>query len=137
MILTMAIALFSIAEMATIKTTYEVDAERPVPNDDTLEPNDSSFVPDKEPENIKAEDEEAIELPDWLITFNDYMELKDDSEFQIDNFVENLEDDEVRDLFAILYLMENDEKLTETFDNVETIVKTEESHEVIEESVNL
>lgn len=107
MILTIAIALLAIAEMAAINTTYEVEAERAVPNAAILEPNDSSPVLYEE--NILTEDKQAIELPDWLITFNNYMEFQNDSEYQIDNFVENLTDDEVRDLFATLYLMENDE----------------------------
>ena len=50
-----------------------------------------------------------IKLPDWFVEFNNYMELEDESEFDLDGFLDHLQDDEVQDLSFLLYLMEGDE----------------------------
>ena len=48
------------------------------------------------------------EVPDWLIILNDFMELEDDSEFDLAGFLDGLNDDEINDLSALLLLMEDD-----------------------------
>ena len=55
--------------------------------------------------------DEKIELPDWLVTFNNYLELEDESEFDLDEFLDQLQDEEAQDLSLILYLMEGKEDL--------------------------
>ena len=55
--------------------------------------------------------DEKIELPDWLVTFNNYLELEDESEFDLDEFLDQLLDEEAQDLSLILYLMEGKEDL--------------------------
>ena len=92
--ITIAIALLSTAKAAAITTANQIEAENPPSN--------------QMPQIIENEAEE-IKLPDWFVKFNNYMELENESDFDLDGFLDQLQDDEVQDLSFLLYIMEDDE----------------------------
>ena len=89
------IAMLSTAQAAAITTqaANKIVAEEPMTNE------------------MVEEMDEKIELPNWLVTFNNYLELEDESEFDLDEFLDQLQDEEAQDLSLILYLMEGKEDL--------------------------
>ena len=91
---TIAIALLSTAKAAAITSANQIEVEKPL----------SSEIQ----QNMEHEVGQ-IQLPDWFVKFNNYMELEDESEFDLDGFLDQLQDDEVQDLSFLLYLMEDDE----------------------------
>ena len=92
--LSIAIAVFSTANAAAIaKANQNKDLE--------LLSNDISVMQENGDEKMK--------LPDWFVTFNNYLELEDESEFDLDEFLDELQDSEVQDLSFLLYLMEGGE----------------------------
>ena len=92
---TIAIALLSTAKSAAIKsTTNQIEVEKPLASE--MQQNMENEVG-------------QIKLPDWFVKFNNYMELEDESEFDLDGFLDQLQDDEVQDLSFLLSLMEGDE----------------------------
>ena len=98
---TIAIALLSTAKAAAITTTNHIEAESPSSN--------------QMPQIIENGAEE-IKLPDWFVKFNNYLELENESEFDLDGFLDQLQDDEVQDLSFLLYLMEDDESYDDDFE---------------------
>ena len=91
---TIAIALLSTAKAAAITTANQIEVEKPLSSE--MQQNMENEVG-------------QIKLPDWFVKFNNYMELEDESEFDLDGFLDHLQDDEVQDLSFLLYLMEGDE----------------------------
>ena len=91
---TIAIALLSTAKSAAIKTANQIEVKKPLTNE--------------VPQNIEN-GVEHIKLPDWFVKFNNYMKLEDESEFDLDGFLDQLQDEEIQDLSLLLYLMEGDE----------------------------
>ena len=96
-----ALAIISTVQSAAIKT-----------NVSSLDHSTIENVPKNLENEIKSEiiaqSEDSIteEIPDWLIEF----------EFDLDNFLENLEQNEVEDVFDLLVLM-MDEELSVTEKN--------------------
>ena len=91
---TIAIALLSTAKAATITTASQIEAESPSSN---------------EMQQIIENGAAEIKLPDWFVKFNSYMELENESDFDLDGFLDQLQDDEVQDLSFLLYLMDGNE----------------------------
>ena len=91
---TIAIALLSTAKAAAIATANQIEVEKTLSS---------------EMQHNMENDVGQIKLPDWFVKFNNYMELEDESEFDLDGFLDHLQDDEVQDLSFLLYLMEGDE----------------------------
>ena len=91
---TIAIALLSTAKAATITTASQIEAESPSSN---------------EMQQIIENGAAEIKLPDWFVKFNSYMELENESDFDLDGFLDQLQDDQVQDLSFLLYLMDGDE----------------------------
>ena len=100
--ITIAIALLSTAKAAAIITANQMEPESPSSN--------------QMPQLIEDGAEE-IKLPDWFVKFNSYMELEDESEFDLDGFLDQLQDEEVQDLSFLLYLMEDDESNDEDLED--------------------
>ena len=106
-----ALAIISTVQSAAIKT-----------NVSTLDDSTSENIPENLENEIKleivAQSEDSIteEIPDWLIQFKEYIDGDDEIEFDLDNFLENLEQNEVEDFFDLLVLM-IDEDLTVTEKN--------------------
>ena len=105
------LAIISTVQAAAIKT-----------NVSTLDDSTSENIPENLENEIKleivAQSEDSIteEIPDWLIQFKEYIDGDDEIEFDLDNFLENLEQNEVEDFFDLLVLM-IDEDLTVTEKN--------------------
>ena len=91
---TIAIALLSTAKAAAITTANQIEAENP---------------PSNQMPQIIENGAEEIKLPDWFVKFNSYMELENESDFDLDGFLDQLQDDQVQDLSFLLYLMDGDE----------------------------
>ena len=91
---TIAIALLSTAKAAAITTANQIEAENP-PSNQML--------------HVIENGAEEIKLPDWFVKFNSYMELENESDFDLDGFLDQLQDDQVQDLSFLLYLMDGDE----------------------------
>jgi len=106
-----ALAIISTVQSAAIKT-----------NVSTLDDSTIENIPENHENEIKSEivvqSEDSIteEIPDWLIQFKEYIDGDDEIEFDLDNFLENLEQNEVEDFFDLLVLM-IDEDLTVTEKN--------------------
>ena len=89
--ITIAIAMLSIANAAAIQsslTVNQIQAEEPLAN------------------GIAESIDEKIEFPDWFVQFNNYLELENDSDFDLDEYLDQLEDDQATELSMILYIME-------------------------------
>ena len=80
----------------------------------TFQPLDDSTI-ENIPENLdneikleivpQSEDSITEEIPDWLIEFKQYIDGDDEIEFDLDNFLENLEQNKVEDFFDLLVLI--------------------------------
>jgi len=99
---TIAIALLSTAKAAAITTDNQIEAESPSSN--------------QMPQLIEDRAEE-IKLPDWFVEFNNYLELENESDFDLDGFLDQLQDDEVQDLSFLLYLMDGDESFDDDLED--------------------
>ena len=81
-----ALAIISTVQSAAIKT-----------NVSTLDDSTSENIPENLENEIKleivAQSEDSIteEIPDWLIQFKEYIDGDDEIEFDLDNFLKNLE----------------------------------------------
>ena len=105
-----ALAIISTVQSAAIKT-----------NVSTLDDSTSENIPENLENEIKleivAQSEDSIteEIPDWLIQFKEYIDGDDEIEFDLDNFLESLEQNEVEDFFDILVMVIDEElSVTET-----------------------
>ena len=101
-----ALAIISTVQSAAIKTY-----------DSTIE-NFPKNLENEIKSEIVAQSEDSIteEIPDWLIEFKQYIDSDDEIEFDLDNFLKNLEHNEVDDFFDLLVLM-IDEELSVTEKN--------------------
>ena len=88
--ITIAIAMLSTANAAAISTitANQMSSEEPFANE------------------IAESIDEKNELPDWFVKFNNYLELENDSDFDLDEYLDQLEDDQALELSMILYIME-------------------------------
>ena len=105
-----ALAIISTVQAAAIKT-----------NVSTLDDSTSENIPENLENEIKleivAQSEDSIteEIPDWLIEFKQYIDSDDEIEFDLDNFLKNLEQNEVGDFFDLLVMLIDEElSVTET-----------------------
>ena len=106
-----ALAIISTLQTAAIKT-----------NVSTLDDSTIENIPENHENEVKSEifvqSEDSIteEIPDWLISFKEYIDGDDEIEFDLDNFLETLEQNDVKDFFDLLVWM-IDEELTVTEKN--------------------
>ena len=105
-----ALAIISTVQSAAIKT-----------NVSTLDDSTSENIPENLENEIKleivAQSEDSIteEIPDWLIEFKQYIDGDDEIEFDLGNFLKNLEQNEVGDFFDLLVMLIDEElSVTET-----------------------
>ena len=94
--ITLAIAIISTVQSAAIKTSAHDDS---ITNDITENLENEL--------GINAQSEESIteDIPNWLIEFKQYIDGENEIEFDLVNFLDNLEQNEVEDFFDLLVLM--------------------------------
>ena len=106
--ITFALAIMSIVQSAAINTKIS-----------TLDDSKADDIPENLTNEVKleivAQSEDSIteEIPDWLVEFKQYIDGDDEIEFDLVNFLDNLEQTEVEDFFDLLVLM-IDQELTVT-----------------------
>ena len=99
--ITFALAIISITvQSAAIKT-----------NDSTLDNSTIDNIPEFLKNEIKSEivaqSEDSIteDIPDWLVEFKQYIDGEDEIDFDLVDFLDNLEQPEVEDFFDFLVMM--------------------------------
>ena len=107
--ITLALAIVSITvQSAAIRT-----------NDSTMDDSTIDNIPEILDNEVKSEivsqSEDSIteEIPDWLVEFKKYIDGDDEIDFDLVNFLDNLEQTEIEDFFDLLVLM-IDQELTVT-----------------------
>ena len=99
--ITLALAIISITvQSAAIKANVSTFA------DSTADDIPKNLINEVKSE-IVAQSEDSITegIPDWLIEFKQYIDGDDEIEFDLVNFLDNLEQPEVEDFFDLLVLM--------------------------------
>ena len=94
--ITLAIAIISTVQSAAIKTSARDDS---ITNDITENLENESGI------NAQSEDSITEDIPNWLIEFKQYIDGENEIEFDLVNFLDNLEQNEVKDFFDLLVLM--------------------------------
>ena len=95
--------------LAIITTTVQSAAIKT--NDSTLDDstidNNPEILKNEVKSEIVAQSEDSIteEFPDWLVEFKQYIDGDDEIEFDLLNFLDSLEQTEVKDFFDLLVLM--------------------------------
>ena len=106
--ITFALAIISTIQAAAIKTKVS-----------TLDDSTIENIPENLDNEIKleivpqSEDSITEEIPDWLIEFKQYIDGDDEIEFDLDNFLENLEQNEVEDFFDLALMINEELSVTE------------------------
>ena len=99
--LTIAVTMISIVQSAAIKTLTIADSE----SNDILEI-------DPVPEVAVQSEESFPEVaPDWFIEFKEYIDSEDEIDFDIDGFLDKLEQNELEDFFDLIVLLIDGELL--------------------------
>ena len=98
--ITFALAIISSVQSAAIKTNVST-------LDDSTTENFPKNLENEVKSEIVAQSEDSIieEVPDWLIEFKRYIDDDNEIEFDLDNFLKNLEHNEVEDFLDLLVLM--------------------------------
>ena len=95
--------------LAIITTTVQSAAIKT--NDSTLDDSTIDNIPEILKNEIKSEivaqSEDSIteDIPDWLVEFKQYIDGEDEIDFDLVDFLDNLEQPEVEDFFDLLILM--------------------------------
>ena len=102
--ITFALAIISSVQAAAIKTNIST-------LDDSTTDNITENLDNEIKLEIVLQSEDSIteEIPDWLIEFKQYIDGDDEIEFDLDNFLEILEQNEVEDFFNLLVLLIDEE----------------------------
>ena len=102
--ITFALAIISTIQAAAIKTKVSTLDDSTIENIPENLENEIKF-------EIVAQSEGSIteQIPDWLIEFKQYVNGDDEIEFDLVNFLENLEQNEVEDFSDLLVLLIDEE----------------------------
>ena len=93
--ITLAIAIISIVRSAAITSACDDS----ITNDITENLENESVI------NAQSEESITEDIPNWLIEFKQYIDGENEIEFDLVNFLDNLEQNEVEDFFDLLVLM--------------------------------
>ena len=106
--ITFALAIISSVQAAAIKTNIST-------LDDSTTDNITENLDNEIKLEIVLQSEDSIteEIPDWLIEFKQYIDGDDEIEFDLDNFLENLEQNEVEDFFDLALMINEELSVTE------------------------
>ena len=99
--LTIAVTMISIVQSAAIKTS-------------TLDDSASNDILEIDPEaEIAVQSEESFpeEVPDWFFEFKEYIDSEDEIDFDINAFLDKLEQNELEDFFDLIVLLIDGELL--------------------------
>ena len=106
--ITFALAIISSVQAAAIKTNIST-------LDDSTTDNITENLDNEIKLEIVPQSEDSIteDIPDWLIEFKQYIDGDDEIEFDLDNFLENLEQNEVEDFFDLALMINEELSVTE------------------------
>ena len=99
--ITFALAIISMTvQSVAIKTNV------PTLDDSTID-NVPEILENEVKSEIVAQSEDSIteDIPDWLVEFKQYIDGDDEIDFDLVNFLDNLEQTKVEDFFDLLVLM--------------------------------
>ena len=94
---------FALPIIATTVQSAAIKTNVSTLDDSTVDDIPKNLIDEVKSENVaQSEDSITEEIPDWLVEFKQYIDGDDEIEFDLVNFLDNLEQTEVEDFFDLV-----------------------------------